>query len=589
EHPWAAEVGVFVNLEASGTSGPSILFETTEDNAWLIEAYRTHAPKPVANSFFDAIIGLTSQNTDLNVFEEHGLSGINFAFVADHAHYHTPLDNLANLDPGSVQHHGDNALAAVRAFAGLDLANPPAGSDAFVDLLPGFVVQWPESLTVWIALAAVILLLGVATRLIRRGQLTLRALLWGLLVFPLGVLVAAVVGFAWAMAISALTGAPVPWYANPLPMRVAVWTGALLSLLLIASLVARRTGFWGLSLGVWLWWPVLAGLVGWLAPGVSVMFLPPAVLATLALAVVGLTPLRARPWARELAALVALAGASWFWLPFAIGIEDTEGGIELAAMIAFATALAVSAVAPFVALPLEYHRRRRWPLAGAALLIVAATGAALLLPVYSTERPQQLNLLHVELRQGNEAMWLLETGLAPETNAADVPPALLDAGQFAGESQPVLPWSNRRYLLAPAPATDAPAPAVEVLSDELVAGERVVELQLRSPRGGHQLSLYVPETAGLQQIAVVGTPLVVDDTRPRNGYQVFHCHTTACDGMTLELHLASRDAVELFVVDMTPGLPAGAADLIAARPPTAVPSRDGDLSLIVDQVSLAAS
>jgi hypothetical protein len=353
--------------------------------------------------------------------------------------------------------------------------------------------------------------------------------------------------------------------------------------------VARRAGFWGLGLGVWLWWTVLTGLIAWLAPGVSVMFLPPVVLGALALAVVGLSPLLAKPWAPESAVLIGVLGASWFWLPFAIGIEASEGGVELAAMIAFAAALAASAIVPFVTWPTTYRRERRWSVASAVLLIVGATGVALLVPVYSAARPQQLNLLHVDQRQQNEAVWLIESGLAPETSAADVPSSLQAAGPFADESVAVFPWSNRRYLVAPAQATDAAAPTVEVLADDRLADRRVVEVRLRSPRGGDQLSLYIPETAGLQYIVVAGTPSIVDDTRPRNGYQVFHCHTPACDGITLELHFASMDAIDLMIVDTALGTPPSGNDLLTARPDTAVPSSDGDVSLIVDQVTLDAS
>ena len=85
--------------------------------------------------------------------EEPGQLGAE-AFIEEHPHHHTPLDSLANLDPGSVQHHGDNALAATRAFASLDLSNQPAGRSVFQDLLPGLVVRWPEPWTIWLALAA---------------------------------------------------------------------------------------------------------------------------------------------------------------------------------------------------------------------------------------------------------------------------------------------------------------------------------------------------------------------------------------------------------------------------------------------------
>ena len=46
EHPWAADVGVVINLEARGTTGQSLMFETSVDNAWLIDAYASAVRRP---------------------------------------------------------------------------------------------------------------------------------------------------------------------------------------------------------------------------------------------------------------------------------------------------------------------------------------------------------------------------------------------------------------------------------------------------------------------------------------------------------------------------------------------------------------
>ncbi|HEX2282041.1 MAG TPA: M20/M25/M40 family metallo-hydrolase, partial [Thermomicrobiales bacterium] len=213
EHPWAADVGVVVNLEANGTHGQSVLFQTTGDNGWLIDAFATHAPRPVASSVYDTIYAFLPFNTDLTVYAEAGLPGLNFAFIEEHPHYHTPRDNAANLDPGSVQHQGDNALAATRALASLDLSNQPAGRSVYQDLLPGVVVRWPEPWTIWLAVIAALVWIGIAANEIRRGHLSGRSLAWGLVVAPVGILGATLLGFALTSAVIALTGAAIPWYA----------------------------------------------------------------------------------------------------------------------------------------------------------------------------------------------------------------------------------------------------------------------------------------------------------------------------------------------------------------------------------------
>src|SRR5690349_13751122 len=46
----ARDGGVVLNLEARGSSGPAIMFETSEGNAELVQAY-SHVPDPVGTSF----------------------------------------------------------------------------------------------------------------------------------------------------------------------------------------------------------------------------------------------------------------------------------------------------------------------------------------------------------------------------------------------------------------------------------------------------------------------------------------------------------------------------------------------------------
>jgi hypothetical protein len=587
EHPWAAEVGVVLNLEARGTRGLSLLFETTEHNAWLVSTFLAQAPKPVASSLYDALYELLpSTNTDMDVYEEAGLPGLNFAFIEELAHYHTPLDALANLDPGSVQHQGDTALAAVRAFGARDLREPPAGRSVYLDVVPGLVLHWPAPWTSWLALACLLVWLGLAATLVRQGALPLSALRWGAAVLPLGVLGAALLGLALAAGLSALTGSPAPWYAHPLPARVALWAGALCTLGVVATAVARRAGFWGLALGVWLWWGLLSLLVAWWSPGMSVVFVLPAALATLVLAGAGFTPLRHAPAARELAAAVTVFGTALIWLPFALAAE-TGAGVELGVQAGIAVGLAVSALTPLLALPRERSRLRRWVLAGAALLTVGAAGAALSVPPYSAARPQRLNLLHFEDGHTGQSYWALDSHAGQTYSApADVPPALRRAAGFGDEAVAVLPWSRRAYLVAPAPPPAGPRPEGRLLSDEPAGAGRVLRLQLRPPRGAQRLALYVPEDAGLTRLAVAGTPHATTEIPRRHGYQTFRCVGPACDGLTLELHLARTAPFTMYVVDSTPGLGPQGEALLRARPETAVPSGDGDVTMLAGRVAI---
>lgn len=124
EHNWAKEVGLVINFEARGTSGPSyMLMEVNNGNAEVVEHFAKAKPQfPVSNSLMYSIYKMLPNDTDLTVFREEGkIQGLNFAFIDSHYNYHTAQDNLANLSPKTLQHQGTYLMAMLNYFANVDL------------------------------------------------------------------------------------------------------------------------------------------------------------------------------------------------------------------------------------------------------------------------------------------------------------------------------------------------------------------------------------------------------------------------------------------------------------------------------------
>lgn len=586
DHPWAAEVGVTINLEANGSGGQSILFETTEPNAWLIDAFAAHAARPVVSSLSDQLYALLPFNTDLTVYEEAGIAGINFAFTEEFPHYHTPLDRSDQVDPGSVQHHGDNALAAIRAFAAYDLANPPAGNSVFQDIVPGTVLRWPEPWTIWMALALLVTWLGIAVVSIRRGEVSVRELLWAAPVLPLGVAGAVLLGYGLARGVSILAGTANPWYAYPAPIRVAIWSGALLWMAIVAAVAARRAGFRGLLVAGWLWWALLASIIAALVPAASMPMLVPTLLATVSVAVVIISPVRRSMRAWAAATLVALFGACWLWLWFARGSDFSALGPDLGPTVGFAVGISASAWASLLAIPVAFNRGRKWAFAGLAGAIVVATGVSLLVPVSSAYRPERLNLLHVQDNDAGQAYWVVDRVMSPEGTRDGTPASLLRAGFEDGQMMPVLPWSAREYLVAPAPVSTAPPGTIALERANPADEGRLVTLIWPSSPDGHWGSLVLPISAGLRSIEVEGAAHGVGSIPAENGYQRFLCIAPACNGREVTMHLLGNTPFTAFFVDTAPGLPKGGDRFVAARGDTAVASDEGDASLNITRLTV---
>jgi len=475
-----------------------------------------------------------------------------------------------------VQHQGDSVLAVAQELASVDLLSPPPGNAAWTDLLGFAVIHWPASWTIPLAVLALLLLLGVAVRLIHSQALTVVGLLLGLLAAFLCLLAAILLGLGLVWIISLVAGGPYWYYAYPLPMRVSVWTAALLGGGLIATALARRSAAWGLAIGAWLLWALLALALSIFLPGAAIMLLLPAIVAGILFAVVAFSRLSNSPLAREAAFIAAALAAGAIWLSMSLILENAVG-FFMSPAITLGLGLVAGTLAPLFSHPQGQIRVRRWLLSATGAAMILATAIAMLVPPFSESIPQWMNLYHFDDRDRGAAYWV-----SFHVHGA-IPEAL--RGRFDTEPVAVIPWHSQLFPVAGAQPTTAPAPDLQVISEELVSGERIVTAQLRTPRGADWINLWVPVEA-LTSIVVADYTFPVSPDGALNGYYYLQCQGRVCDGLVVQLHLTQRTPVEVLVVDYTRGLPPGGEALIESRPPTVVPVGEGDVTIIMTRVDL---
>jgi hypothetical protein len=174
-HSWAKDVGAVVNVDARGTGGASLLFETSDDNAWLIAVAARALPRPNTSSVYYTIYKWLPNDTDLTIFRAHGLPGVNFAHIEGVKRYHTPVDDFAHASPATLQHHGDNLLAMARGLAAADLEAPRRGNAVFFDVFSAAIVRWPEAATLPLAFVAALTVAAALAAARRREGSTLAA------------------------------------------------------------------------------------------------------------------------------------------------------------------------------------------------------------------------------------------------------------------------------------------------------------------------------------------------------------------------------------------------------------------------------
>ena len=341
-HPWAAGVGAAVNVEARGTSGPSLMFETGHANRWLMSLYAAAIARPLTNSVYYAVYRRLPNDTDFSVFRAAGYQGFNFAFIGDVAHYHTPLDNWQHVDAGSLQQQGENALATLLALANAAPGPVPSGEAVYFDLFGRLLVRIPQS-WMWPASSTVLLLLvAVGARLLHLQWLRLRALLWGIVslgaTLAIGSLGAAAL-LALLRAIGAVSaGGATAAVAHPWALEL-IFAALAFCALALGSRLRRRAGAEALAYAAALLYSLLALMLARALAGASYLALLPALAALLALlpSTWPATAGRGRSaWsARELAALAPCAVMFTLLWPIVVPLYAALGadGLSLVSLL----------------------------------------------------------------------------------------------------------------------------------------------------------------------------------------------------------------------------------------------------------------
>jgi len=292
EHPWASEIGVVLNFDARGNSGPSIMFETSNGNGWLVRQYARAAPHPLATSLSMDIYQIMPNDTDLTIFKRAGMGGLNFAFSAGLAYYHSPEDTPENLDQRTLQHQGENAVATAQLLGRLDLDDTKHDNVIYTSILSRGIVSYSPVWVLPLAAVATGLFLVVVAISVQAGLMRLVDLAAGV-----GVLFAAMwaslltTGILFLLGIlgSALrdlfNGAHIPWQKLDVP----IMTGCALVTAMVTLALERWSGsqrsLVALCLGALFWWLVLSLATALWLPGASYLFVWPTLCGLLGLGI----------------------------------------------------------------------------------------------------------------------------------------------------------------------------------------------------------------------------------------------------------------------------------------------------------------
>ncbi|MCW3797039.1 M20/M25/M40 family metallo-hydrolase [Sphingomonas sp. BN140010] len=558
--PLNRQVDSLINLEARGTTGPVNMFETSVPNAAAVRVFAETVRAPVASSLAVSAYKQIPNYTDVNTFEDRRWLTLNFAPIGNETRYHSPGDDLAGMDPATLQHMGDQVLSVASRLASrpAPVASGSGSEILFMTMAPFGLVTMP----MWVGVVAaaglgIVLLIAVVRR---RAWLAVPALL-----------VAVVGGAAVAWLGLSIVGALREgqfWRAQPAASELAVYAGVIAVGLALVGLM-RRTDIGRLRAGFWLLFVALGAGLTALASGALIYFiLPPAVFA------LGL--LAARWWKpAETVAAVLAAIVLYLTLGGMLGLlEDllNSGPLWLFAIFGALVLL------PWLieAKPLLEGARRGRLLAALAGFAALAWVPAALAPAYSADRQQQWTLQYVVDPAQRQPVWSVVN------DRKALPAAWRRFGDWRLGTVEAL--GRRQRWIAPAPPVGGlmPARALAVEATSAPGGRRV-QLRIQA-NGADSVSITAPANANVRALGVPGQVRAVA-AKEGSGVYSLTCTGRSCDGQIVEL-LIGPEPVQLTVVGTRWALPAAAAPLKAAQPRFARAQYLPDATVLISRLRL---
>lgn len=504
QHPWARQAALALNFEFRGNRGPAMLFETSAGNGRLVAQFAQSVPHPLGSSLWYELYRHMPNDTDLSVFKRAGIAGLNLAAAEGHTHYHTQLDRIDQLQPGSVQHIGENMLALARGFGDADLGDLRSGDRVFFSM-PGIgMIDYDERWVAPLSALALGLMLSLLIVAGKRGLIRVAGTARAGAAFVLSVIASA----GLCQTLWWLIGWLHPGYATMLQgdtynshWYLLAFVSLSVGWFTVAVPAAKRWFAPGeFALAAMLAWTMVLGAASVAMPGASYLLLWPLLPVQVAtLIVLSRRGQRAAPAVRLLLlAAGAVPGVALFagslWELF-VALTPT-----MAFAVGAAAALLLAILAPLlVAIGGEGRARWiPWLLAAVFVGIGSATSG------FDRAHPRQNSLMYAQDGASGRAWWLSRDRELDEWTGRYI------SRTATRRAMPEFFGADSDDFWAGATPALLPVPTLRVDAEHTQAGVRTLTLRIASARRAPRLMLSVDGAAVLgarvNGVAVADTP-----------------------------------------------------------------------------------
>ncbi len=587
EHEWAKDVKTVLNFEARGTKGPSLMFETSSENGWLIRLMAEAAPTVVTSSLFSEIYKRLPNSTDFSVFKEAGFAGLNFAYTDGFAHYHTLSDNVENIDRRSLQHHGLYALSLTQALGNANLENPKAPNDVYFSIPGLLLIHYSERWIIPLAAANILLLAVVLVIGLRRKHLKISEVLLGFLaLFATGIAAAVAVTIVNLLIRNIHTEYRLipqgTTYNNELYVisYISIALGVALTLF---NLFRKRLSISSLTTGGLIWCAILTGVTSWWTPGGSYLFGWPLLFSLIALGLVFVLSLPGDFSTKYLPVFAVAAVPAIVLLAPIIYLLSLGLSLSLFRAVLVLLVLLTALLLPLVDF---ITRANKWVLPAIALVI----GLTFIVQGHRTTQftrddPKPTDLLYALNGDSGKAVWASLN--RPDEWTSQMFPE-------GSETSPIPEYVSfpRGFLHSSAPSVDLAPPIISSLNDVTENGERRLSVNVRSQRQAPIISFSVESETEILGASINGKRVASQSRlggpaqpemrlmgpapegpgqtrRPRWGFTYY---APPEQGIDVALETKSSEAIRIRVLEQSYGLPESLLNSLKPRPDNMMPA-----------------
>jgi hypothetical protein len=574
EHPWAKDVGIALNFDARGNSGAVLMFETSDDNGWLIREVSKVTDKPSTSSLMSGIYkGFLNNDTDFTVLKRAGISGLNFAQIEGENSYHTILDSPNKMNTGTLQEQGEVCLGLTRRFGSIDLTNAKSEDAIFFNGPGNWLIYYSRSWGTYLCVFAS-LVLGL--------MLTIGFKKWGLKRSEIALSAAAL--FVGAI-LSLMASRVLVWMALRgrgmegrflLNFEEGLYDLGFIALALaivsgVYVLVRKKVSLVNMFFGALILWWLMMLTVTLALPSASYFFTWPLIFGLIGVLASQLGE-RAPGWIKTVIVLLfSIIPAVAVFTPLTHLVLEGVG-LSLSSFIIGMIALFFGLLLP----QLEVVTRaplasRHWTMSYVSLFL--ALGLILYAFVRTTKserHPLPNTIFYVWDASKGKSLWASidqkpdEYTLQFFSNSPD-----------RGTLDEYLPLNYGYYLKANAPLAPLQPPAAELVSDQRSGDTRTVGLLVKSLRQAPALSVYLDSNTRVLEAAVNDKRVADNDlggNDPTSRWGLNYSNPGK-DGVRLTLKVSGAGPLNVSVVDQSYELPQLPDISLKPRPKSFIPSR----------------